>query len=229
MNEQQQVMFGCAGFSLALTLFVYNSVMTYFVLYVPIIPGYIMSFITSLGVFESLFWLSTNCYSRFLFKYVSPDRAIKGHWYHVTKIEKPVREVRYGEVSMRNWLGSVRVNGINKDENDDYRSRFYSLATYCDGLQLLIFYQSEGHKRKRDRIRNGMMELEMVPGEGHFHRPCMLVGSWKDTVPSPYSGSITFFLRKEEWEEETKREIENIRKERLRHANHTLPSKPSSE
>jgi len=150
-------------------------------------------------------------YSRFLFPVLSPIQSLRGTWYYIIRIEKPAKGIRHGEVCITNELGALTFTAASLDEDNVFRSSFHSLATYLDHAQLLVFYQSEGHTRKINRITNGMMELTLSERRGRFQKPQTMQGSWKDTVPSAHSGSIVFYSNKVEYMEELKKEIEQLR------------------
>lgn len=216
MNKQQQTLAGCALFSFSITLIIYEIIVRYVSSYgIPYFPAFAITFLASGAIYTLLFRLLMIAYSKFLFGILSPIQSIGGTWFHLTKIMEPETEIRYGQVSIGNELGALSVSGDNYNEKNEYRSSFHSLATYLDESQLLILYRSEGaHRPASNRIRNGMIDLTIVERKGRLRRPQMLKGSWKDTVPSKYSGSIILFSNEKEWEEEKQKEFERLRQEK---------------
>lgn len=212
MNEQQRILAGCAVFAFGITLLIYEFAVRYFLSYdVPYIQAFLVAFLASGAIYTLLFRFLMIIYSKLIFYFLSPTQSIRGTWHHITTIREPVKEIRYGDVCITNDLGAISVTANNYNEKDEYRSSFHSIATYLDPTHLTIFYKSEGALRPQNPIRNGMMELTIVAKKGLLKRPVILKGSWKDTVPSTYSGSIIFFSNEEEWKAEKQKEIERIK------------------
>jgi len=219
MNDQQGILWACSLCAFGVTLGIYEFIVRHLLSnpsYGPF-ESFLFVILASGAIYTVLFKSIVMIYGRCLFPVFSPTQSIRGKWYHITTIEEPVREIRYGDVEIRNDLGVVSVNASNRifeDGQDKYRSSFYSIAANIVPTHLTIFYQSFGAKRPQNPNRNGMMELVIIAKGRFSKKPLKLEGSWKDTAPSAYSGTIMFFSKEREWEAEKQKEIEHSKEGR---------------
>lgn len=208
MKKEQNIIIGIALQCFMLTMFIYILLIeTVASLISPSFNTVLVSFIATVGVFSALFKMTLWIHDKYLFKYLFPSYNFDKDWNHITLIEGPIKDLRYGTVEFGVDFGNLSFSGHNYNVDREYRSSFTSKMVSTQEKNMLIQYSSYGAHRP-DKIREGVMWL-IIEGK----TPKKLRGYWSDVHPSEYHGSIMFFQNKEEFDKELKNAITRLKLE----------------
>jgi len=216
MREQESILIKISISAFATTLLIYEFIISSIVsISIGNIAEALTSLIASTGIFSLIFVGLIKLYDILFIKIFSPEFDLTGNWYHLTVVEEPKKDVRYGPIKIKNHLYSVNLTGNNIKFPREYRSRLISEMARFDGNELLIQYESKGAARKKNPVRNGFMSLVITPGRSFTRKTNMMSGYWADNLPSPWSGSIRIYRNKKERDKELFMELLDIHSDRI--------------
>lgn len=197
MNSQERILISNAIFAFASTIVIYD----YFISSLVSISNnnniieLFIALFSATSVFTLIFLITIYFYNLLITNIIYPGFYLAGDWYHITIIEEPEEDIRYGPIQIKNSLDSIKLSGHNFKFPSKYRSRLISEMARFDGDELLIQFESKGASREDNKTRNGFMSLAIIGDEKNYRTPTKLSGTWSDNLPSKYCGSVTIYKK----------------------------------